>query len=206
MGTVHFFPKAREQYAQQLRNWNTDAARAVCVDADDVGKVITGASNASPISITALSHGFATDDWVLIFGVLGNTAANGLWRVTNTGANTFTLQGSTGNGAYTSGGYAFNMTANQFLSNIGAGARISTSAPLTGKTSTLGAFDCDDPSWTGVTGDEFELILFYYDSGVEATSTLLIAMAGQVGMPFTPSSGGNLALQLDNGPNKIAVL
>lgn len=205
MGTVHFFPKAREQYAQAIRNWNSDAARAVCVDANDVATAITGATNASPISITALSHAAATDDWVLIFGVVGNTAANGLWRVTNTGANTVTLQGSTGSGAYTSGGFMFNMTQNVFLDDIGAGARISTSAALTGKTSTLGAFDCDDPTWTGVTGDEFELILFYYDSGVELTSTLLIAMAAQVGMPFTPSSG-NLALQLDNGANKIAVL
>lgn len=205
MGTVHFFPKAREQYAQAIRNWNSDAARAVCVDANDVAKAITGATNASPISITALSHGFTTDDWVLIFGIVGNTAANGLWRITHTGANSFTLQGSAGNGAYVSGGFAFNLTANAFLSDIPAPARISTSAALTGKTSVGGAFDCDDPSWTSVTGDEFELILFYYDSGVEATSTLIIAMASQVGMPFTPSSG-NLGLQLDNGPNKIAVL
>ena len=38
--------------------------------------------------------------------MLGNTAANGQWVITVTGTNTFTLNGSTGNGAYTSGGVA----------------------------------------------------------------------------------------------------
>lgn len=68
--------------------------------------VITAASNASPISITANNHGFFTGQSVSISGVLGNTAANGQWVITVTGANTFTLNGSTGNGAYTSGGVA----------------------------------------------------------------------------------------------------
>jgi hypothetical protein len=67
---------------------------------------ITAASNASPISITANNHGFFTGQSVLISGVLGNTAANGQWVITVTGINTFTLKGSTGNGAYTSGGVA----------------------------------------------------------------------------------------------------
>jgi hypothetical protein len=67
---------------------------------------ITGASNASPISITASNHGFFTGQSVVITGVLGNTAANGQWVITVTGANTFTLNGSTGNGTYTSGGVA----------------------------------------------------------------------------------------------------
>jgi hypothetical protein len=67
---------------------------------------ITGATNASPISITASNHGLFTGQSVSISGVLGNTAANGQWVITVTGTNTFTLNGSTGNGAYTSGGVA----------------------------------------------------------------------------------------------------
>lgn len=65
---------------------------------------ITGATNASPIQITAPSHNLATGRSVVITGVGGNTAANGTWVITKVDANNFTLNGSTGNGAYTSGG------------------------------------------------------------------------------------------------------
>jgi hypothetical protein len=67
---------------------------------------ITGATNASPISITDPAHGYSTGQTVQIAGVGGNTAANGTWVITVVDANTFTLNGSIGNGAYTSGGAA----------------------------------------------------------------------------------------------------
>ena len=67
---------------------------------------ITGATNASPIQITVANHGLGTGETVVVASVGGNTAANGTWIITVTGANTFTLNGSTGNGAYTSGGTA----------------------------------------------------------------------------------------------------
>jgi hypothetical protein len=70
-----------------------------------IGSAITAATNASPIAVTTLNNvPFITGDTVNIGGVLGNTAANGTFVITKTGANTFTLNGSTGNGAYTSGG------------------------------------------------------------------------------------------------------
>jgi hypothetical protein len=65
---------------------------------------ITGASNASPIVITCASHGLTTGARITISGVGGNTAANGTFVVTRVDANSFSLDGSTGNGAYTSGG------------------------------------------------------------------------------------------------------
>ena len=67
---------------------------------------ITAASNASPIKITVANHGFNTGETVVIAGVGGNTAANGTWVITVVDANNFNLNGSTGNGAYTSGGTA----------------------------------------------------------------------------------------------------
>ncbi len=67
---------------------------------------ITGATNASPIAITDVAHGYVTGQQVTISGVLGNTAANGSWTITVINANSFSLNGSTGNGAYTSGGTA----------------------------------------------------------------------------------------------------
>jgi hypothetical protein len=45
----------------------------------------------------------ATGTQVTIAGVTGNTAANGTWTVTNTGANSFSLNGSAGNGNYQTG-------------------------------------------------------------------------------------------------------
>lgn len=66
---------------------------------------ISGATNASPIVITTSSaHGLTTGARVVIASVGGNTAANGTFVVTYVSSTTFSLDGSTGNGAYTSGG------------------------------------------------------------------------------------------------------
>lgn len=59
---------------------------------------IVSSTNASPIEITANSHGYATGDIVTVNGHGTNTAANGTWTVIVTGVNTFTLTGSVGNG------------------------------------------------------------------------------------------------------------
>jgi hypothetical protein len=74
-------------------------------------KGITSSTNASPIQITISSHGYVTGDVVQITGHLVNTAANGTWIITNTGANTFTLDGSTGNGTGVATGTAQNINA-----------------------------------------------------------------------------------------------
>lgn len=67
--------------------------------------VITGATNAIPIAITtSLAHGLQTGDRVTVASVGGNTAANGDWTVTRVSATVYTLNGSSGNAAYTSGG------------------------------------------------------------------------------------------------------
>lgn len=85
--------------------WTTDCVGIEVHYPNTHPDVITGASSASPIQITCASHGYVTGDHIHIQNVLGNTAANGYWTITNTGANTFTLDSSTWvSGAYTSGG------------------------------------------------------------------------------------------------------
>ncbi len=79
------------------------AGQSGSLSAADSGPV-EAASNASPIAVTSAGHGLTTGDRVTLAGVTGNTAANGTFTVTRTGADTFTLDGSTGNGAYASGG------------------------------------------------------------------------------------------------------
>ncbi len=75
--------------------WTSQALQAT--------KTVTGATNATPISITCTAHGYSTGDTVVVTGVVGNTAANGTWEITVTGTNTFTLDGSTGNGTGSGG-------------------------------------------------------------------------------------------------------
>ena len=77
---------------------------------------IKDASNASPIVITSLNHGLSSGVQVFIWGVTGNWNANTdylkppnprtppLYTITVTGAHTFELQGTTGNGVYLGGG------------------------------------------------------------------------------------------------------
>lgn len=65
---------------------------------------ITGATNASPIVVTSSGHGLTTGTRVTVSGVGGNTGANGTFTVTALTSSTFSLDGSTGNSAYTSGG------------------------------------------------------------------------------------------------------
>jgi hypothetical protein len=65
---------------------------------------LVGASNAAPIVIASNAHGLTTGARVTITGVLGNTAANGTFAIQRVDANSFSLNGSSGNGEYTSGG------------------------------------------------------------------------------------------------------
>lgn len=67
---------------------------------------ITNATNTAPIVVTTLSaHGLVSGQAAYITGIVGNTAANDkTWIITVTGRTTFALNGSTGNGAYRSGG------------------------------------------------------------------------------------------------------
>jgi hypothetical protein len=70
----------------------------------DSSKVST-ATNASPIEITTSAvHGLTTGQVVVIGGMVGNADANRRWSITVTSPTKFTLDASTGNSAYTSGG------------------------------------------------------------------------------------------------------
>lgn len=68
---------------------------------------VTAATAATPIVVTVTGHPYHTGDTVTIFGVLGNLAANGRFNITKIDANTFSLDGSVGTIAYTSGGTVY---------------------------------------------------------------------------------------------------
>jgi hypothetical protein len=74
-------------------------------------KTVSGATNATPIVVTATSHGYSDGDFVNITGVVGNTACNDLHIVANKTSNTFELTTPAGadvagNGSYSSAGAA----------------------------------------------------------------------------------------------------
>jgi PKD repeat protein len=71
------------------------------------GTSINGATNASPIVLSTTGpHGLQTGNTITVTGVGGNTAANGTFTVTVVDANHVSLDGTTGNANYTSGGSA----------------------------------------------------------------------------------------------------
>lgn len=72
-------------------------------------KTISGATQANPVQITAVAHGFSTGDVIQLASLGGMTQLNSkLFTITVTGVDTFTLDGVDGTAftAYTSGGSA----------------------------------------------------------------------------------------------------
>jgi phage tail sheath gpL-like len=98
--------------------------------------------------------------------------------------------------------YTPNLTTDQFLSAIAAGARVATSANLTGKTTAAGVADADDVTFTAVTGASIEAVVLYQDTGSATTSRLIGYIDTATGLPVTPS-GGDITVVWDSGANRI---
>lgn len=100
------------------------------------------------------------------------------------------------------GTYTPNLTSHEFLSDISGGARIATSGAFASKTTTGGAADAADVTFTSVTGASIEAIVIYKDTGSDATSPLIAYIDTATGLPITPN-GGDIIVTWDNGANKI---
>lgn len=97
-----------------------------------VAPTITTATNASPISCNIPTHGYTTGQSVLIVSGQGNTAVNGQFVITVVDANNFTLNGSTGNGAYVgSTAYCSNLTIGATINEAVWATGTSAGAPAT---------------------------------------------------------------------------
>lgn len=95
-----------------------------------------------------------------------------------------------------------NTTTDDNLDDIVAGARVATSGAFGSKTATDGVADAADVTVTAVTGDPFESIVIYKDTGVESSSRLIAYIDTATGLPLTPN-GGDVTVAWDNGTNKI---
>lgn len=94
------------------------------------------------------------------------------------------------------------LAADQDLADRAVGSRVATSGNFSTKTKTAGVADADDVTVTSVTGDQFESIDIFKDTGVEGTSLLICNIDSATGLPLTPN-GGNITVQWDSGANKI---
>ena len=100
------------------------------------------------------------------------------------------------------GAYTPNESTHQFLADIPISSRIAGPVTLTAKTTTGGAADAADVTFTSVSGASIEMIIIYKDTGTEATSPLLAMIDTATGLPITPN-GGDIIVTWDNGVNKI---
>jgi len=182
--STRLFEIGREKLADDA-DWNSDTIKMGLVDlatTDTMVKAISAITNASPMVVTSTSHGFTDGDIIVIYDVLGITAANGTWQIAGSTTNTFQLKtlkdalNSTGNAAYTSGGKIINLKA----TNRGQidGGSIGTDQTLTSPTLVSGVLDAADPTFPGFTGNATGGVI-YKSTGSAATDIPLVWLDGK---------------------------
>lgn len=90
------------------------------------------------------------------------------------------------------------LSTDDFFNDVAGAARVST-ATLTGKTAAAGVLDSADPTFPAVTGDQFEALIYWKDTGTESTSRLLIWIDSATGLPLTPNGGEVAVIQPAGG-------
>ncbi len=89
----------------------------------------------------------------------------------------------------------------QDLADIDAAARVATSGNMASVTIGVvgsGILDMADFAFTTVTGDPFESLVWYYDTGTEADSPLAVYIDTATGLPCTPN-GANINVVIAAG-------
>lgn len=100
------------------------------------------------------------------------------------------------------GAYTPQTAIHQYLADIPLSARIAGPVTLTSKSTTGGAADAADCTFTSVSGATIEALVIYRDTGSEATSPVIAYIDTATGLPITPN-GGDIIVTWDNGTNKI---
>jgi len=100
------------------------------------------------------------------------------------------------------GAYTPQTAIHQYLADIPLSARIAGPVTLTSKSTTGGAADAADCTFTSVSGATIEAVVIYKDTGSEATSPVIAYIDTATGLPITPN-GGDIIVTWDNGTNKI---
>ncbi len=98
--------------------------------------------------------------------------------------------------------YTPNTAMHEWLSDISGSAIIAGPVTLTGKSTTGGAADGNDVTFTSVSGASIEAIVIYKQGADAASSPLIAYIDTATGLPITPN-GGDIIVTWDNGANKI---
>ena len=105
------------------------------------------------------------------------------------------------------GTYSPDMDNDQFVSTIPALAIVSRSPNLAGKSETGGVLNCSTVTFSlvGPSGTLIPYVVFYQDTGSDASSRLLFKYDTGQNLPVT-AIGGDISVQIDTGPYKLARL
>lgn len=99
--------------------------------------------------------------------------------------------------------YTASESADEFLSDIPAGARIGSPVLLSGKTNVLGVCDCADWSHTGLSSaPTIEAVVIYKSTGTESTSRLIVYIDSAAGLPVSAGATA-VDIAVDSGANKL---
>ncbi len=209
------FEQMRELALGAGLDWVSQDYRAALVDlatADGYGIAVTDATNATPIVCTTATAP-PTGAVISQQGITGNTNANGHFRVTNLTGTTYSLQdyvtdaNVAGNGVYGGADPSFfRLDGALNLDDIPGGARHALlGASIASKAIVAGAADSADWTWTSVPadgGDDSDLVIVYEETGVEATSRLLLSITEATGLPVIPN-GGDISLIVNNNVHRL---
>lgn len=176
-------------------------------------RVITAATQADPVVITSVGHGYVNGDYVLISGVVGMTEINNkIFLIDNATVDTFSLKygpdqhdvDGTGYAAYTSGGIARILTLNTYgVTAVSAdGSESLLSTPATG---TVG----DVLTWDVRAGADY-YNFYQLNNGVygwlgyAGTNTFTVPELLNPDMEAAPPTLGNYFAGADNYPGVSA--
>ncbi len=98
--------------------------------------------------------------------------------------------------------YTLSIDVHNDLADVTAAGIVATSGNFASKTVTLGVADAADITISTVTGDVFEYIIIYQDTGVAATSRLIACIDTATGLPCTPG-GGDIVISWAATASKI---
>lgn len=85
--------------------------------------------------------------------------------------------------------YTLSINTHEFRSSVPAAARVATFGPLTGKSVALGVLDADDFTFASATGDQAEALIYWRNTGSDATSPVIAFIDVGTGLPVTPNTG-----------------
>lgn len=184
------FEKGREGFLDGTCDWDTNTFKGALLDlntADAGVKAVTAASNATPIVVSATTHGFTNGDIVLVGAVGGNLAANGIWKIANVAASTMELTDPilgtnvVGSAAYTSGGYVVNLGPSASGDNWDDfdACNVGTQQTIASPTVVSGVADAADLTFPTVSGATVEAVGIYKDTGTASTSRMVAIIDGR---------------------------